>query len=107
MEIKLLEIRDSGTMMPCMAVKLSHRTVEESWLLRRAGFGYGEYVLFHPLTLNEINYDVYSWRRGARTVPEAHKYVLENWDNLKSGDVVDVEFILKETEAKKVSERLS
>ncbi|KKL90716.1 hypothetical protein LCGC14_1901950, partial [marine sediment metagenome] len=41
-----------------------------------------------------------------RTVAEAHRYVAAHWDELKSGDVIDVEFVLDETTEKKVSERL-
>lgn len=35
----------------------------------------------------------------------AHKYIEENWDALKDGDVVCVEHILGERETPKVSER--
>lgn len=107
MEIKLLEIRDSGTFMPHMAIKLEPRSEEERWLLARAGYGSSQdYILFHPLCTNEIQYDYYSWQRGARTVPIAHKYVYEKWNELKSGDVIDVQVILGETSEKKISERL-
>jgi len=116
MQTKLLEIRDSGTFMPFLAIKLSYENEEERWLLRRAGFspngisGYEhdseKYILFHPLCTDQINYDVYSWNRGARTVPLAHIYVIDHWNELKSGDVIDVEFNLGETKEKKISERL-
>ena len=39
-------------------------------------------------------------------MPIAHNYVLDHFDELEDGDVVDVEFILGETEVKKTSERL-
>lgn len=116
METKLFEIRDSGTFMPCMAIRLTWECQEERWLLRRAGFsaegistnglnGAEKYILFHPLCSDQITYDAYNWNRGARTVPLAHKYVIDNWNELKSGDVIDVQFIIGETKEKKISER--
>lgn len=107
METKLLEIRDSATFMPHLAIKLTGDTMQDHFLLKRAGFGITEtYILFHPLCSSDINYDPYNWQRGARTVPIAHKYVIEHWDEIKSGDVIDVQFILGETSEKKISERL-
>ena len=39
------------------------------------------------------------------TVTEIYnKYIINNWNSLKSGEVIDVEFILKETSTKKISE---
>ncbi len=38
-------------------------------------------------------------------MPVAHHYIIEHWAELSDGDVVDVEFILKETTVLKVSER--
>jgi len=45
-------------------------------------------------------------RSLARTMLEAHRHVAAHWNELQSGDVVDVEFILGETAAPKVSERV-
>jgi hypothetical protein len=36
----------------------------------------------------------------------AHQYILENFDILKGGEVVDVEYILGETQILKSSERV-
>lgn len=107
METKVLEIRDSGTFMPCIAIKLSSENEMETYLLNRAGYSlYRDYILFHPLCTNQINYDQYEWNRGARTVPMAHDYVIKNWASIESGDVIDVQFIIGETVEKKKSERL-
>lgn len=35
---------------------------------------------------------------------EAHKYIQQHWDELQSGEVVDVEYILGETTVKKESD---
>ena len=37
----------------------------------------------------------------------AHHYIIEHWDKLRDGDVVDVSFILGETQQPKVSERFT
>jgi len=47
--------------------------------------------------------DPYGWK--GRTMPVAHNYIIENWEEIRDGDVIDVEFILGETTVKKVSER--
>ena len=39
-----------------------------------------------------------------RTYHVAHLYVQQHWDEITSGDVVDVEFVLGETDAPKESE---
>lgn len=51
--------------------------------------------------------DPYGWERSARTFPVAHDYIIKNWEKLRDGDVVDVEFILGETKVPKASERLT
>lgn len=117
MEVKLLEVRDAGTTIPVMATALIERGVEENWLLRRAGFGQHQiahensrierYVILCKLVDVSAQYDPWSWNTPARTIPTAHRYIIENWDKLKSGDVVCVEHILGERSEPKVSERLA
>ena len=54
--------------------------------------------------------DPYKWESlglGPRTMPVAHNYIIENWHDLRDGDVVDVEFILGESSAPKTSERFT
>jgi hypothetical protein len=50
-------------------------------------------------------YDPYSWAGGARTMPTAHDYITKNFDTLKSGAVIDVEFITGETNTPRPSDR--
>gem|GEM_PF-2943358 len=54
-----------------------------------------------------MTYDPYDWSGTPRTYREAHKYIKQNWGILESGDVIDVEFILGETDTCKISERLT
>ena len=143
MQVKLFEVRDRATFIPCFGMLLvpttlpgrcacgmerehqvhtsthpdshdfvgerSQRDQKEGYLLSRAGFGF-EYplVLFGRLESGGIGggcqHDPYSWPVPPRTVAEAHRYIAAHWDELKSGDVIDVEFILDEAAVPKVSE---
>ncbi len=104
MTIKLLEIRDVGTTIPAMAIEVSGA---DGWLMQRAGFGERGCIYLIMLATERCAYDPYHWQSRARTMPAAHQYIWEHWADLTSGDVVDVEFILGETAAPKVSEQAS
>jgi hypothetical protein len=99
MTVKLLEIRDRGTFVPAMAIQVSG---DDGYLMRRAGFG-GAMVYLIMLATEKCRYDPYNWD-NPRTMGNAHRYIAERWDELKDGDVVDVQFILGETAAPKRSE---
>ena len=99
--IKLIEIRDRATFIAAMAIRVSG---EDGWLMRRAGFQ-SPMVYLVALATERACYDPYNW--GNRTMANAHHHISEHWDELKSGDVVDVEFIRGETTEKKVSEQIS
>ena len=114
MTIKLFEIRDRGTTMPMMAIKLEgEQTAAEQWLLERAGY-YGphqaQYVLLLDLAGDatppgRFTSDPYGWRTPARTIPIAHQHIAEHFDTLETGAVVDVEYILGLRGEPKVSDR--
>jgi hypothetical protein len=122
---KALEIRDHGTFIPALAVDMNPRppypkdgtmtedefrvSVEAStaqrYLLRRCGYacdGRPNVIVTRLDGNGQATNDPYAW--GGRTWPVAHKYIIENWENLRDGDVVDVSFILGETRTSKVSE---
>ena len=108
MEAKTIEVRDSGTFIPALAVRLDPYNEGDRYLLARAGFGIRpdeqeRYVLLIRLEGMEVRYDPMSW--GSRTMQVAHYYVVDHFADLKHGQVVDVQFILGETEGPKVSER--
>lgn len=116
MDVKLFEVRDRATFIPVMAVRLAYRDSYERYLLRRAGFDGSQiephsadepYVVLWPLIGGPCNYDPYAWPGLARTYPQAHAWLIANWNKVSSGDVIDVEFILGETEAPKPSERVT
>lgn len=125
LEIKLFEIRDSWTFIPAMGVKMNPRlpadcrTSEqerERYLLRRAGFAYlrpplayppGEhYVKLSNLTKGYSTYNVGDWPEADKhTWQTAHKYIIEHWGELKSGDVIDCQYIRGEHGQPVVSEQ--
>jgi len=105
-EIKLFEIRDRATFLPVMAVKMYSENDGENYLLKRTGFSFvNPLIAVCTLHQMEANYDPYEWGRASRTMFVAHQYIQENFDDLKTGDVVDVECILGETTQCKISER--
>lgn len=111
MQTKLFEIRDRATFIPMLGIRLGSSNKEERFLLSNAGFGrmpleQNQYVLLARLDCNNgINYDPYHWG-GSRTYQTAHNYIIQHWEELESGDVIDVEYILGETKTRKTSERL-
>ncbi len=114
MRTKVFEIRDKGTFIPVIAVEVETQLEEERYLLSRAGYGRypsGECVILIRAECSGVDrnatYDPYAWGSGGgRTYQVAHNYIIGNWRNLQSGDVIDVEFILGEKPAPKISERL-
>jgi hypothetical protein len=110
MESKCLELRDKGTFIPLICIKPVAANEGQRYLLRRDGYmadSSEKCVIVIKGQCRGVAYDPYEWPRGARTMSVAHQYIESNWDNLKDGDVVDVEFILGETETIKESESLT
>jgi hypothetical protein len=107
METKLFEVRDRATLIPVIAIRLGGDNESERYLLARVGYGrtseeQQDYILYAGLEYFDMQSDPY--KQTNRTRHESHKYIHEHWDELSSGDVIDVEFILGETDVKKESE---
>lgn len=85
----------------------------EYYLLRRAGFDPSlqnpSHVILCKLECSGVGrnatYDPFAW--GGRTYPVAHQHIINHFDELSSGSVIDVEFILGETTQPKQSERIT
>lgn len=104
MQVKLLEIRDRMTFLPVYAISTEPSNAGQSYLLRRVGFNTGDAIILSRLNgESPSSADAYFW--NDRTMQAAHLYIDSNWNDLKDGDVVDIEFILGETIEKKISER--
>jgi hypothetical protein len=102
MGIKLIEVRDRGTFIPALAMRVtSTGDVAGDWLLRRGGFSLdGVSIILMRLTDCAAQYDSYDWE-----CRPAHVWLLEHFEQVAHGAVVDVEHILGERSAPKVSER--
>src|SRR6266436_1053716 len=106
METKLFEVRDRGTLIPVIAIRLGSRNEAERYLLSRVGYGktveeQSGYILYAGLEEFDMQYDAYQQTNRTRQV--SHKFIEDNWDNLTSGEVIDVEYILGESCHKKLS----
>lgn len=112
MVAKTFEIRDHHTFIPMLAVKLTPSCEKDRYLLARAGFGRSKYEQEGYVLLCQINggggkcqSDIYEWGAHGRTFQEAQKFIEENFDSLESGAVIDVQYILLETNEPKKSEQ--
>jgi hypothetical protein len=113
MVTKLLEIRDRGTEISALAIRLDAVDEAERYLLARAGYGetverQREFVLLLRLNGGSGEYHSSPWDwslADGRTMRHAQTYVTDHFDELQSGQVVDVEYLLEETAAPKVSGR--
>jgi len=107
---KTFEIRDTATFIPALAVKLEPGNERDQYLLARAGYGIspenqGEYILLCKLEGTDCHYDIYNW--GTRTMQIAHDHIQRQFDELESGAVVDVEYLLGLSLKPKISEESS
>jgi hypothetical protein len=108
MEIKCLEIRDRNTFIPVICIRPVAENAEQRYLLRRDGYradNTESCIILIDAQCRGVAYDPFDWVADPRTKKTAHFYIEQHWAELKDGDVVDVQFILKETGAPKVSER--
>lgn len=103
---KVFEIRDRMSFIPVLAVEMASKIEAESYLFRRTGYPHEKpLVMVMRLTDLKAEYSFNNWTN--RTMKNAHRYIQEFWPGLKTGDVVDVEYILGESLAVKESERFS
>jgi hypothetical protein len=107
--VKLFEVRDSMTFIVCIGIELHREPLSDKRddrLIWRAGYAPERYVLFGRLDRPDegMPYDPNMWPSHIRTLSVAHRHAIEHWDELKSGDLIDVEFILGERSTPKESE---
>jgi hypothetical protein len=107
-EVKLFEVRDEGTYLPCIAIRCNPANEAERYMLARAGYGaeparQGMFVLFAPESDPRLQYDPASW--GDRTRQTAHRFIRADWDALQTGDVIDVRVCLGENDTPAAPER--
>jgi len=94
MKIKILEIRDRATFIPAFAFKVDRGEeydprVRE--MLGRAGWHTGSGVYLGRLERGECHYSPYDWGSPmVRTMPQAHQYLIDHWDEIPDGGLIDV-----------------
>ncbi len=106
---KTVEIRDAMTFIPALAIKLAPECEQDRYLLGRAGYGVSpaaqaQYVLLLGINggAGETTCDPYDW--DTSTMRLAHTWLIQHFDELASGDVVDVEYVTGKTKAPKRTE---
>jgi len=108
MTCKLFELRDQGTFIPVLCVKVEAGNDAEHYLLRRAGYKLpSDLVIMAGLScrMEWATCDCFDWLSD-RTRHAGHLYITKHWNELQTGDVVDVEYILGESQQPKTSERM-
>jgi hypothetical protein len=109
-QFKILEIRDEGTHIPVMAMRmLAENDVQDYYVHGRCGHPRDGHsiVVMHLDNMRATN-DPYQWPdlgMGRRTMGSAHDYIINHFDELKDGDVVDVRVILGEAKESVPSDR--
>lgn len=118
-ETKLFEVRDRATTISVIAIKMCavryswkdtiEQAEQERFLLHRVGYNPDEpaMILFANLADEKFYYhpEQHSMH-DARTMVTAHQYIVDRWSSLVSGQVIDVEYILGETNEPKQSEHV-
>ncbi len=96
METKILEVRDNCTTMPILAVRLIPGNGKDLALLSRTGYGQSveeqsKFVITVPLECPSHSTYAPS-QEGSPWESEVHRDIIEHWDELEDGDVVDPAF---------------
>jgi len=109
-ETKVLEIRDKGTFIAALAIRMLGINQAQDYYFRRCGYPEdGTSIMLMCLYDGKATNDPYGWGalgKGLRTLPAAHNYIIDHFNELADGDVVDVQVILGERETPKTSQRL-
>lgn len=103
MTVKVVEIRDRGTLVPALAVRLDVTEEKERRLLKHAGYGDNPETYVLLIRLTDAPYSPFA-HGAARTLNVAHNYLIENFDKVEHGGVICVEHLLGERETPKTSE---
>lgn len=109
MEVKCLELRDRMTFIPVICIRPVPDNEAQRYLLRRDGYAGNDSegcIIMIDAQCRGVAYDCYDWE-DRRTKGTAHNFIDQHWHELADGDVIDVQFILGETDKPKVSERVT
>lgn len=108
-ETKLLEIRDHGTLVPAIAIRVEHDSaiallacnatvgeIRANAIIARGGFHRAAGIYLMRLSDARAQVDPYGWGVD-RTHKAVHLYLEEHWPDVHNGDLLDVRVILGET----------
>ena len=108
---KFFEIRDRGTCLPVMAIRLDSETCsdKERWLLSQAGFGktqesHREYIMLCDIASRKPHalYDPFNWKESFMV--DVHLHLQDHFDDYQSGAVLDVSVIRGESDTPRPSD---
>lgn len=104
-EAKMLAVMDTCTRIPLIAFKVSPNTMKEGIMLERHGFTINphQYTFFYDLNSGTCSYDPYKMN-DFHTLTPACRHIERNWDSVKSGDLIDVEYMRGDTDAPRIWE---
>ena len=106
MEVKTFEVRDVGTFVAVLAIKLdAFGGTRACALLQRCGYNLAarNIILTRLDGHGRATNDPCDWG-VARTMRVAHGYLYDNWPHLEDGQVICVEHILGERDKPKETE---
>ena len=104
-EVKHIELRDEGTFISLIVTRVDHSHPIQGYVVRRAGWLSNEIimtVLQYSLTFHSF---FEAQKKNQRTFGVAYQELQKNWDSYPNGSVLDVSFILGETETCKMTEQ--
>lgn len=97
MKFKCVEVRDEGTCIAVLAIRMQAADAVEKAFLWRCDYPEdGQGVVLMKLSNQHASSDAYAW--GNRTMTAAHRYIQERFDGLADGAVVDARVALGEAE---------
>lgn len=96
---KCIEIRDEGTCIAALAIQMDPAGPIEEHFLWHCGYPRDSLgVVLMRLSDQQATSDPYGWRGDGRTMPAAHSWIIDQFDQLVAGQVVDVRVILGEAD---------
>lgn len=102
-ETKFIALLDRMTCIPCLAMRYTAESIGERAMFKRHGFGGSpddRYTFFYLPNSGECSYDPYKLGDDY-TVGTCCSHIRDHWDDIKSGSVVDAEFLRGEVKEPK------
>ena len=100
METKCIEIRDSATRILVFGLPMNPADLTEHKYMHSEGYPLdGSAVILFVCSNQKATVDPDGWGAlgyGDRTMQTAHSWIIENWSEIETGEVVDVRVILGE-----------